>query len=112
MEHRFTQIMAGIVLPLMGLFVILVPVNHGERFNYDLSGSMKWFVGATFIILGLSILRMALKNKNKIRNNICPKCQTVSPVDTVDAALCIKCNILLEDLDGFYKRHRDLRKGA
>ncbi|WP_170921420.1 hypothetical protein [Desulfovibrio gilichinskyi] len=51
------------------------------------------------------------KHFTKLEESICPKCQQVfMPKKAPEDQMCHKCNCSLEQLEGFYKRHPELKK--
>ena len=56
---------------------------------------------------------LALKNRAKLKSNdkyvICKICHKAFSIENVPDNKCPKCNIELEELNGFYDRHPELK---
>ena len=87
--------------------------KHGQIIAYDGLALFICFlmmiVGGFFFIFGSNrVIASITTETNKVENYICPNCQTLWPAYEIDDAFCLKCQIILENLDGFYERHPDL----
>ena len=68
-------------------------------------------VGGFFFIFGTNrVIASITTETNKVENYICPNCQTLWPAYEIDDTFCVKCQVALEDLDGFFERHPDLKE--
>ena len=105
----------SILLPIIGVLIIIKPVHHGYKFSYDLRGGLEWILGISFILLGFFFFIAQLKQSTGNGKNmmnfpvICPKCQELfNHKRKLHNMKCPRCNIDVESLKGFYKRHPDL----
>ena len=114
MFKLLADIFAGLCLILMGALV-----------HSDPSPSMYGFAvpkatGAFFIFAGIFYIIYVLLNAKKIiadKKNakklekivMCPNCRKPVFVKDIPGGKCQKCNIELEDVEGFYDRHPGLR---
>ena len=71
---------------------------------------LAFLTGVIFIIFGINNLIKSKHTHAKTPENyICPKCQTVWPATEIVDTFCLKCKLDLENLDGFYDHHPDLK---
>ena len=82
---------------------------RGVRVDF---GEANTLIGCTFIIIGISIFVIALRKKAKEFGDkflICPTCKKPFNKKDVTNSRCPKCKAELEDLEGFYERHPELK---
>ena len=75
-------------------------------------GNANILVGWVFIIFGFVILVIGLRTKAKdFEENfmICPKCREPFNKENIPQQRCPNCKVELEDLEGFYERHPELK---
>lgn len=68
--------------------------------------------GILLILAGIFVLVNTIRNRKLKSVNdylICHDCLKVYLRTEIESNKCIKCNIVLEELDGFYDRNPDLR---
>ena len=105
----------AIFLPIIGVLIIIKPVHHGYKFSYDFRGGLEWILGIAFIFIGLFFFIFQMKQSTIDRENIidfpviCPKCQKLfDHKNKLHNMKCPHCNVVVESLKGFYKRHPEL----
>lgn len=113
MINKILMILLGITLFGFGLGIILDPEFYDSKhqFYFDFSG-IRYPFGGFLAAIGSLFIILALKKKAKdFEENfmICAKC--LKPLYKKEALnnKCPECGGKLEDLDGFYDRHPELR---
>ena len=110
----------GAVWGLLGILIIINPSFYSSYLNreVDFTG-IKWPFGGGLVILSCffiwsSFRKKAIEADRKARDAkkvlICPKCVIPSyKKDCLDMK-CPSCGEALEELDGFYERHPELKE--
>ena len=111
--YKFMYILGGIILAVFGYRIIVRPKFYDHIYGryWDFT-EIKWPFGVLFIIIGLFFILNALRKKAKDfedRFLICPKCKEPFNKKGVFDERCPKCEVELEDLEGFYERHPELK---
>jgi len=100
----------GSLLIFVGSLILFNPkVKRAFVLGYfDLTGFNIPF-GVLVIVVGLVCIWLSLATKAQPKHLICPKCQNVQTSLESETLKCVTCGIELENLKGFYDRHRDLK---
>ena len=111
--NRFFGFILGISLFGFGFGIILNPKFYDSKhaFYYDFTEVRVPF-GGLLIIIGILFVWLAVRKKAKEFGDkflICPKCRTPFNQKDVPEGKCSKCDVELEDLEGFYERHPELK---
>jgi len=109
--NRFFVGFLGVMLILLGVGTLIFPATYLPTYSVyvDLS-NVKWPFFILTSIFGLVCLYISIYNKGpRMCYWICSNCQEIYNLDDKNGHQCPQCNIFLEKLDGFYKRHPDLR---
>jgi hypothetical protein len=97
----------GIMLIILGIGVFINPITPSSvyRTNIDLTNvRVPFSIFST--IFGITCLYLCITKKTKNPHLICPKCEEVYlKKGKSENHKCNNCNIQLEKLDGFYKKH-------
>jgi len=119
MYDRTGSIFLGIVLIMMGIGVILFPERYDILSGVHLDYSrMRWPLGVLSIVIGMLFIRHYFSKKAKQLEEIaedkkailmCEKCLKPYYKKDVENLLCPKCTHPLENIDGFYNRHPELK---
>ena len=110
----FASIFAGLCLILMGVFVRLDPSPSMYGFAVpNETGTFFIFAGIFYIIYVLFNAKRIItdkKNAKKLEKIVmCPNCRKPVFVKDIPNGKCQKCDIELEDVEGFYERHPEPR---
>lgn len=111
--NRILYILLGIVLAVFGCAIIVQPRWHSSKYdyNFDFTGIHIPF-GSALIIIGVIFIWSALRRKAKEYKEIfliCPKCEETFDKKDVPDQLCPNCKVDLENIEGFYERHPELK---
>ena len=111
--NRFIVILTGLVTAIFGLSVITGPRFYDRLYGryWDFT-EVKIPFGGALIVIGIIFFWSALRKKAKDFEDkflICPKCKTPFNQKDVPDSRCPKCEVELEDLEGFYERHPELK---
>ena len=113
MSAKITYIILGVSLILIGVMMIIDPIFYSTKYNYTWDFTeVKWPLGCFLVILGSYFLVSNLKKKAQDyeeRVLMCPKCIAPFNHSAVPNKNCPDCGTQLENLEGFYERHPDLR---
>lgn len=113
MSAKIPGIIASVILLLSGLSIMLDPKQYSWLYKYTFDFSeAKWIFGTFLILSGVVFLIFSLRKKDKeLEPNytICPSCLQPYFGDETKDNKCPKCNGELENLDGFYERHPELK---
>ncbi len=106
---KASAIFTGVLVIFWGGMTIHHPkwysfVYHRE---FDLTG-FNIPIGIALIISGVVIIWIDVIRPRK-DNLICPKCEELYRWKKSLGDKCPKCGTILEDLEGFYERHPELR---
>lgn len=109
---RILYIILGVSMALSGLNIIVRPAFfHSGYFYYFDFSEVKWLFGGALITIGLLFIYSSFKTKEKRYEQLmmCPKC--VKPFNKKDCPglACPECQEALEELEGFYERHPELK---
>lgn len=111
--NKIFSIILGISFSGFGLGILLHPKFYDSKhdYYYDFSeiklplGSILIVIGVLFILLGFG--KKSKENETKVL--ICPTCnEPFYNIDVPDRR-CPNCGGGLEDLNGFYERHPELK---
>ncbi len=110
--------MMRIIAVAYGLFTMLGAWPNGLSYYYkghEIGLWGKWAIFAFGLLIfwcGIFYKRpMGGKHFTKLEESICPKCQQVfMPKKAPEDQMCHKCNCPLEQLEGFYDRHPELKE--
>ena len=111
--NRILYLLLGIVLAASGYGIIVQPRWHSSKFDYyfDFTGIHIPF-GSAIIVIGIIFIWLALRKKAKDYEDkvlICPKCKEPFNKKDVPGERCPRCNVNLEEIEGFYDRHPELK---
>ena len=111
--NRYIHIFLGLVLVIFGIGIIIQPRWYSSKYEqyFDFTG-VHVPVGTFFIVIGLLFFWVVLRKSAKVYQDkflICPKCETPYNKKEVPDKQCPRCKVELEELDGFYKRHPELK---
>lgn len=114
MTNKIFIIILGISLFGFGLGIILNPdfYDSKHQFHYDFS-QIRFPFGGFLVVIGSLFLILALKKKSKELGPeflICAKCLKPLYKQTVIDNKCPECEGELENLEGFYDRHPELKE--
>jgi hypothetical protein len=103
----------GVLLVIVGCIIIVTPkVKRAFVAGYfDFTG-FNIPLGALFVTAGLACIWLSFPTRGRkvpVTHLICPTCQTVRAFAEGRPSRCIKCDVDLEDLHGFYERHPELK---
>ena len=112
-------ILLGIVWGTFGIFVMINPAFYSSYLNQyiDLTDS-KWGVGTFFIILGGAFIwssfrrgafEAEMRKKDMEKVLMCSGCIKPYQKKELRELKCPECGWPLEDLEGFYERHPNLK---
>ncbi len=116
MENKIFGYLFGVTLFLSGLGVFFYPKFYDRRHGYLLDFTdIRIPFSFTLMILGIFFIITAIKNKSKFSKEkflICHECKkSFYETDAKEKFnnLCPVCNVELEELEGFYQRHPELK---
>ncbi len=101
---------SGIMCISLGILFIINPVLYDYMLGYqwDLS-TVKWPLSICLFVMGILCFYSFIKYKKFNEFLICPKCvKTYYKYDLVDNK-CLDCGVEVEELDGFFERHPELK---
>ena len=108
---KIAYLFVGAWIAVIGFLLVVGRGFHFRGVKVDFGGTNA-LVGWTFIIMGIGIFVIALREKAKDFEDkflICPKCKQPFNKKDVLGDRCPKCEVELEDLKGFYERHPELK---
>ena len=95
-----------------GIRIFVNPTFCWNKYSYcaDTSG-YNIPLGLVMITIGIISVLTKFKSsfKTKERLLICPTCQQLCPAKDAASDSCPQCSVPLEPLEGFYKRHPELK---
>lgn len=113
--NRIIFFLLGIVWAVFGLSIIISPKFYSSKYDYIFDFTeLKWPFGGFLVLLGSLFIWSALRKKASEFEDkflVCPKCKTPFNHKDVPDGRCPKCEVELEDLEGFYQRHPELKAG-
>jgi hypothetical protein len=104
--------LTGLGTIVFGIGILLKPKFYIHAQFYDFT-KLKWPVGLFFVFFGVILVCLGLIRKSKHHNGdilICPKCQDPYKKENLNQRRCLACGVELEELEGFFERHPELRK--
>ena len=117
--QRKGYILLGISMGVFGLCILINPTfyHSGLEYRFDFT-EVRWLFGGGLVILGIlfilsSFRKQAIEAEKKVKDDnrvlMCPKC--LKPIYKKNAPdlKCSSCGNPLEDLEGFYERHPELK---
>jgi len=109
--YRLFAFIIGSWIVLLGVYLVTgrEAYSRGIRLDY---GQFNALVGCLFITLGIAFFVYALRAKKKDLEGkfvICPQCKEPFNDRDVPDQRCPQCKAEVEELDGFYERHPELR---
>ena len=112
MSDKIIYIIFGIMLIIYGVDIIYNPEQtwHGYPIDYTM---VRIPYGLFIIVLGIYIIKNGIeKNRRKYEKEyyICPECEKIYEPKDFLIPICPECEVELEELEGFYNRHPELRK--
>ena len=110
----FFYIILGLSLAIFGIGIIYDPTFHDTKHNfiYDFS-DVKWPLGIFLTLLGVAFLYFSLRRKPNGSISgflICPLCRKPHEIKNSSENRCSSCGTDLEELDGFYERHPEIKE--
>jgi len=111
------QLLLGLVLVVWGALIVNIPgwTVYGIRVSSG-SGILLIFAGAIwigYVLLNRKTILIEEKRAEEAKSEakqfvICPRCEETAYAKDVPGLKCPKCEIGLEELEGFYDRHPNL----
>lgn len=111
--------MMGVVWGLLGVLIIINPTFYSSYFNRELNfKDINVPFGGGLIILGFFFIWSSFRKKTIVADKkardgkqilMCLKCVKPFYKNACLNLRCPICNGLLEDLEGFYERHPELK---
>lgn len=111
--NKSIVLLAGLGSVVFGFSIIIKPDFYDRLYDFywDFT-EVKWLFGLFLVVFGVLIIWSALRKKAKDYEDkvlICPKCKEPFNRKDVPGERCPKCEVQLEDLEGFYARHPELK---
>lgn len=109
---KIFNIILGVLLAVWGVILIFDRGYISEKYRHYIDfGPYHYVFGLILFVCGGAILLSVVRRKtnNEARVLICPKCQDTFFDRDVSKNVCPNCNVVLEDVKGFYKRHPELK---
>ena len=111
---NFFYILIGISLAIFGIGILYDPIFHDTKHNFihDFT-EVKWPFGVFLTLLGFSFLYFSLRKRPDSSASgflICSSCRHPIDKKNITENLCPTCGADLEELDGFYERHPELKE--
>jgi len=107
-------ILAGFGSVAFGISIIIKPDFYDRLYDFYWDfREAKWPVALFFVLFGLALIWFGFRKKSgefEDRVLICPKCREPYSKKDVPDERCPRCEVELEDLEGFYERHPELKK--
>ncbi len=112
--NKILSILLGVVLFSFGIGVIIHPQVYDAKHDYHLDFSeIKWPFGIFLSIIGLFSIIYPLAKGAKYdadKYSMCPACMKPFSNENISNSRCPECGNDVEDLEGFYDRHPELKK--
>jgi hypothetical protein len=103
----YTNLIGGICVTILGLLAIKFDWNHLHGFPTPKVSNY------LMVAFGLIMVILTLKKKGKLEDDniyvICKNCKSIFLTDESPKLICPNCNFKLEELEGFYDRHPELK---
>lgn len=113
MLNKVTYVLLGIFLIIFGIFLLFKQIYHDFLYDYFYDfGKYHRLLGIILIGLGTIISYRSYKKDPKSFNDsylICPNCRKPYNKKNITNRRCPDCSTMLEELDGFYERHPELK---
>lgn len=114
MFNKILFLLFGVCLVSYGLFTIIQRGYYSSRFKFYIDfGSYHSIFGIIIVVFGIFFIYTSLTSKKKHAKEkylICPKCkESFNQKDAINH-LCPTCAVKLEDLEGFYDRHPEMKQ--
>lgn len=113
MFNKLIFLLLGISLILYGSLTIMKRGYYSSKFGFYFDfGPYHYVLGIIITIVGIFFVYTSLTKKAKefeAKFLICPKCKAPFNQKEVPDGRCPECEVKLEDLDGFYERHPELK---
>jgi len=111
---NFFYILIGISLVVFGIGILYNPIFHDTKHNFihDFI-EIKWPFGVFLTLIGFAFLYVSLRKKSVSSASgylICSHCRTLIEKKSITENQCPSCGANLEELDGFYERHPELKE--
>lgn len=111
---NFFYILIGISLIVFGIGILYDPIflDTKHDFIHDFTG-VKWPFGLFLTLMGLAFLYVSLRKKSGSSASgylICYHCRNPIEKKSITENQCPSCGADLEELDGFYDRHPELKE--
>ena len=104
----------GACLALYGILTVIQRGYYSSRFKFYIDfGRYHYLFGILIMLVGIFVIYTTLSSKRKYLKEkylICPKCKDSFSQKDVSNSLCPNCTVELEDLEGFYDRHPELKE--
>ena len=114
MFNRILFLLLGVCLGLYGFFTSIQRGYYSSRFGFYVDfGRYHYLFGILIMLVGIFVIYTTLSSKRKYLKEkylICPKCKDSFSQKDVSNSLCPNCTVELEDLEGFYDRHPELKE--
>jgi len=113
MLNKITYVLLGIFLIIFGIFLLFKHTYHDLLYDfYYHYGPYHRLLGIILIGLGTLIsYKSYRKNPKSFEDTylICPNCRKLFNEKNIANKHCPECETMLEELDGFYERHPELK---
>jgi len=107
---KFAFIFAGLILVGYGIKIILVPKFFNSKYGmYHDFSAIKWPLGSGLIIAGVVAFVLAYMKAEVSGLWMCKSCIKPFSRNNAPDLICPICNDKLEELEGFYERHPELK---
>ena len=112
MLNKIAFLIFGVFLSWLG-FEVIRKGGFALYGHYVSFADSKIVIGSVIIVFGIVFIWFALGRKVqdfKGKLLVCPKCKDSFNQKDVPNSLCPNCAVELEDLEGFYERHPELKE--
>ena len=111
---NFFYFIIGISLAIFGIAIIIDPIFYDSKhkFIHDFT-EIKWPFGIFLTFVGFIFFYVSLRKKSVTSVSdilICLSFRHLINKSELSVKLCPKCGSILEELDGFYERHPELKE--
>ena len=115
MFNKILFLLLGSSLTLYGTLTIIQRGYYSSRFKFYIDfGRYHYLFGILIAVVGIFFMYTSLIRKNKHAKEkylICPQCKvSFKQKKDVKNPRCPHCSVDLEDLEGFYDRHPELKE--
>jgi hypothetical protein len=104
------NIIGGILIILAGVSVLIKPISYSHKYSMvqDFS-KIKYPLFLLSLLVGSILIYIGYRSKTNdnftVEYWICPKCEDVYELRGQGPHICLKCNVHLEKLKGFYNKN-------